>query len=221
MAWTPPYTFVNGTNADADEVNATFTAAYTQALADARVSAPSTTVASLPASPTDGQVAYYQTTAMATAGVMWQFRYRSASASTHKWEFVGGGRWFDKSAAGASGITGGGAYAAPSDTDGPSLTLPLAGEYIIEYGMTVDTDAVANSTAWMTPKIGSAAAADNDAVRVVGGIPPGGSSAWGGSVARTKDITVAASDLVQMYYKGTGGHTIFNRWMAVAPVRVS
>jgi hypothetical protein len=49
----------------------------------------STLVTSLPSSPVDGQVIDY--VADATNGVVWRFRYRSASASAYKWEFIGGG----------------------------------------------------------------------------------------------------------------------------------
>jgi len=43
---------------------------------------------SLPASPKDGQE--YDYIADETNGIVWRLRYRSASASAHKWEFVGG-----------------------------------------------------------------------------------------------------------------------------------
>jgi hypothetical protein len=45
-------------------------------------------VTSLPASPSDGQEVFYA--ADATNNVIWNLRYRSGSASTYKWEFVGG-----------------------------------------------------------------------------------------------------------------------------------
>jgi len=46
-------------------------------------------VSSLPSSPVNGQDCYYL--ADATNGVVWHLKYRSASASTFKWEYVGGG----------------------------------------------------------------------------------------------------------------------------------
>ena len=45
-------------------------------------------VASLPSSPVDGDEIVY--TANGTLGIRWHFKYRSASASSYKWEFVGG-----------------------------------------------------------------------------------------------------------------------------------
>lgn len=47
-------------------------------------------VTSLPASPTDGQEVYYQNAVMEVARIIWHLRYRSASASSYKWEFLGG-----------------------------------------------------------------------------------------------------------------------------------
>lgn len=79
-------------------------------------------VTSLPASPVDGQEIYYL--ADATNGVVWHFRYRAASVSPYKWEFVGG----------SSLVT----FSAPSQNLvaqialqvlGPDLMFPLAGDY--------------------------------------------------------------------------------------------
>ena len=52
------------------------------------VAGPPTVVTSMPTTPYEGQEVYY--VADATNGVMWRFRYRGASPSPYKWEFVGG-----------------------------------------------------------------------------------------------------------------------------------
>lgn len=78
----------------------------------------------LPTSPSDGQTVHFQSAAMASAGVVWQLRYRAAASGPYKWEFVGG-----------SGLHAGGGYITSSATTylagtaGPGLALPLAGEY--------------------------------------------------------------------------------------------
>jgi hypothetical protein len=94
MVWVPPHTFVDGTLASAVEVNENFQGVYDQGLADAATSrgvyAPAAVVTSLPVSPVDGQVAYLQPSGLAAKGVVWAMRYRAASASAYKWEFVGG-----------------------------------------------------------------------------------------------------------------------------------
>lgn len=46
-----------------------------------------TFVTTLPSSPTDGQQIHYQSTALATAGVVYNLRY---STSASKWQFIGG-----------------------------------------------------------------------------------------------------------------------------------
>src|SRR5262245_9498436 len=79
-----------------------------------------------PASPADGDE--WILPADATNGVMWQFRYRAASASAYKWEFIGGpplviyivttetttttGAWVDLT------------------TVGPAFTAPRGGDYL-------------------------------------------------------------------------------------------
>src|SRR4051794_15998509 len=46
-------------------------------------------VSALPSSPSDGQVVNYL--ADGTNGIVWRLRYRAASGSAYKWEYVGGG----------------------------------------------------------------------------------------------------------------------------------
>jgi hypothetical protein len=88
-------------------------------------------VTSLPAGPVDGQQCYYL--ADAANGVLWHLRYNAGSASAHKWEFVGGGALL----AGPSGslttstATSGNGQAL---TSGPTITVPLPGDYEITWG---------------------------------------------------------------------------------------
>lgn len=82
---------------------------------------------SLPTSPDDGQELRFL--ADATNGVIWNLRYRAASASTYKWEFIGGQRLraLNSGAHLNFSTTGVGTYAAV--TNGPTLAVPLAGDY--------------------------------------------------------------------------------------------
>ena len=116
MAWTPPPTYTAGailTAAEMNDISGNFLQGHEL-------------VSTLPVSPTDGQTVYLQTTAMAAAGIVWTFRYRAA-AGTYKWEFVGGPPWVAEIATGQAG----GSQNAFIDlaTVGPSITVPLAGEY--------------------------------------------------------------------------------------------
>jgi hypothetical protein len=97
------------------------------------------TVTSLPVGPVDGQETYYL--ADATNGVVWHLRYRAASASTHKWEFVGGASLL----AGPSGSMSTSGTASTPLTAGPLITLPLTGDY------NVTSDVFAQSAGAGTP----------------------------------------------------------------------
>jgi hypothetical protein len=82
----------------------------------------------LPGSPRDGQVIRYL--ADATNGIEWMLAYRSASASAYKWEFIGGAALFAQvQTAESSAAT---SYA-DLTTVGPTVTPPLAGDYVLAY----------------------------------------------------------------------------------------
>lgn len=82
-------------------------------------------VTSLPLSPTDGQECYYL--ADSANGIVFHLKYRAASSSPYKWEVVGGGTLYsaiatDQPRTAAAGYT-------DLATVGPSIVLPLAGDY--------------------------------------------------------------------------------------------
>lgn len=105
---------------------------------------------SLPGSPKDGEE--YDYVASSTAGVIWRFRYRAASSSSYKWEFVGGSKLQttfagDITTESSSGV---------ALTGGPSIVIPLSGNYSLDLSIStvgggVNTIAIAqiyqNSTA--------------------------------------------------------------------------
>jgi hypothetical protein len=90
-----------------------------------------TLVTALPENSVDGQEIIY--VADAANGVVWRFRYREASSSTHKWEFVGGSSL-------NMGVKGGNEWTpahineAEIIPSGPSITVPLAGDYDFTAG---------------------------------------------------------------------------------------
>jgi hypothetical protein len=90
-------------------------------------------VSALPGSPIDGQEVYYQNTAMGESGVTWLLRYRAASASTHKWEFVGGPDW-TKGPSGTVTIT---AIEEKPLEGGPEIVVPLTGDYVANMAMSM------------------------------------------------------------------------------------
>ena len=86
-----------------------------------------TLVTALPGSPVDGQEVYF--VADAAARVLWHLRY-NAVGGAYKWEYLGGPPLtaIDTSA----DSTGSSALVL---LGGPSLTLPLAGDWVLELGI--------------------------------------------------------------------------------------
>jgi hypothetical protein len=95
--------------------------------------------AALPGSPVDGE----EVTIVAdpATGIAWRFKYRAASTSTSKWEFVGG----SAIAKGQDAQQGPIAWTAgnvntwvdsPTVT-GPQVIVPLAGDYMVEHSAAI------------------------------------------------------------------------------------
>lgn len=91
-------------------------------------------VSALPANPVDGQVINYL--ASAELGVIWQFRYREASTSAHKWEFVGGGWLWSNNEANLKITLANKEFVYQQLAVTPEVTAPLPGDYEIQFGCT-------------------------------------------------------------------------------------
>lgn len=166
-------------------------------------------VTSLPVSPVDGQECNY--VADATAGVIWHLVYRSASG---KWHYVGGPPLYSE-IAGADATTSG-VYVALG-TAGPSLVIPLTGDYDVEVGSRAYAVSAALGAAFHSYDIGGTAASDNDAL-LEGPAASGGAAA--GSRLRRKTGLAAGATLVSKY-RTNSNIQWDNRWMRVLPVKVS
>ena len=175
---------------------------------------------SLPLTAPDGQDYYY--TADSTNGVIWHFRYRAAASGSYKWEFVGGAALVDTATASSTRTNT--AYGALADADGPSITLPLAGDYDVSFGaqelssntngqpvyMSVGTSTPSDDASAVMVYNYNATSANRDDLTI--------------SVARTVRLTgLAAAAAVAAYYRaGTGAQvTAKQRWLNVTPVRVA
>lgn len=89
-------------------------------------------VTALPSSPVDGQEVYYA--ADATNGVIWHLRYRSGAAGTnYKWEYVGGGDMHSGPTPAVASPFSFGGTSWVTFTNGPTVTVPLEGDYAIEW----------------------------------------------------------------------------------------
>jgi hypothetical protein len=167
-------------------------------------------VTSLPATPADGDEVYYE--ADATNGIYWHFRYNADSASTYKWEFIGGPSIFAEVV--TDETTTSTTYA-DLDTVGPSATVPLAGDYDVAIGYSGKS--AANSVL-MSYAIGGTAAVDADAARA------GEDFSNYISVYRLRRQTgLSGSTALVSKYKvlPTATANIRDRWIEVIPIRVN
>lgn len=165
-------------------------------------------VVALPASPIDQQECIYVVDA--TNGVKWHLRYRSASASTYKWEFIGGPPLFAEvttaettASATFTGLT----------TAGPSVTVPLAGDFFVQIGCRISSG-TGNADYDMSYKIGAAAAL------VANQCGSGTSTATNVSRSRAQAGLAASTVLLAQYAASAFSGTFADRFMQVAPRRV-
>jgi len=178
------------------------------------LSGTSTLVTSLPSSPVDGEIIDYL--ANSSNGIVWRFRYRAASASAYKWEFIGGGQldsYITTQQSTSSTTTVG--------LSGPSVTVPLAGDYLVTGGAIIAENTAGNlagfifkgtgdsDVAWSSTYIYNTLALANTY----------GSSASG----IQKKTAQSAGQSIEMRYAVSNASTIgyfSNRFMTVTPIRV-
>jgi len=169
---------------------------------------------SLPASPVDGQRCIL--TDSLTAGTFhWLLQYVAARAS-NKWVFIGGAPQESEVATGQG--TNSTSYTDLA-TVGPSIALPVAGDYIVRIGYQARIGTT-SQTYYMSYAIGATAAADADACGMVAGAAgdPGMSN-----MRSMKKLALPAVTLTAKYRitGGTGPNGGFiNRWMEVEPIAV-
>lgn len=174
-------------------------------------------VSVLPSTPVDGQEVYYQNATMATDGLVWHLRYRAASASIYKWEYLGGGPYGVEIAGSCS--TSSGTYGDPtSGVVGPTLTIPLSGDYMVEQSARCSPAAVAAAYGAMSYSIGPTAASDNDVAWVQ---TPAAAAMVATVTRRRRKTLVGAATIVTQYRTGGAATTWADRRLSVMPVRVA
>lgn len=174
-------------------------------------------VTSLPASPQDGQECLLL--ADAANGVVWHLKYRAASSSAYKWEFIGGNSLRSEVATEELRI---GATYGDLATVGPQITLPLAGDYIVSGGAHAWISGTGASQVFAAVKLGTAATADTEALAASYTIPQAVANAQGGQSSREILAAArAAADVLKMQYRASAGTGVWTRrWLAVRPRRV-
>lgn len=167
-----------------------------------------------PSNPPDGALFTY--VADATLGIKWLFQYRAASASSYKWEFVGGSP-LTAEVSGSDETTTSSSYTTLT-TAGPSLTVPLAGDYEVVIAANMYHNAGVPTGIYMSYDIGGTGAVDADGVKGHNT----GIASRNVYRARRKNALAASTALVAKYKSSPGVTSWFNdRWMSVRPFRVS
>lgn len=159
----------------------------------------------------DGDEAYVEVDA--TNGLIWPLRYHLSST---KWRVFGGMPMFAEVT--TSETTTSTTYVDLA-TVGPSVTVPLLGDYEIVEGMNGrNADSAQGGVAAV--KLGAAATADAEAVYTGGN---SGSAHFFGVSRPLRRAAVAASTVLKLQYKITGGAgplTAKDRRLSVMPTRI-
>lgn len=160
-----------------------------------------------PASPVDGMI--WALVVDATKGIVWLFRYRAASASAFKWEFVGGPKLTFK-ATDYTVTAVGGWQAAPG-----TVAFPRGGDYDVDTNLTVSSPAASGHVLALTID-GSITITEqwNSAVP--------SPSASNGMAGRREVVGVAVGQVIgHAFYSLASVGTFTMRFISILPRRVS
>jgi microcystin-dependent protein len=166
----------------------------------------------------DGFEVYFQSATMAAIGAIWHLRYRAGSSSAYKWEFVGGGPLVS-TVMGQDVINSAGAWVNIA-SDGPAVTLPLAGDWEAHWNAQLTTG---YTTSWIAAYAGPAQG-DGGAFIYAGNNIIGASG--NGGVATASGVTPmagwSAGQIVKLRYFATmaGQVVAQSRQLLVKPIRV-
>jgi hypothetical protein len=152
-----------------------------------------------------------------TNGVMWMFRYRAASASVYKWEFVGGSSLI-ASVLAAENISTSGAFVNAA-TVGPAIVVPRAGDYDLQGRVRLNKSA-ADTQIQFTVGIGD----HNGSGQTVSGVTSSyAANAFTLPFSRGPFTGLAASTELRMKYfqAAAGTLTIADRFLWLLPLRIS
>lgn len=170
-------------------------------------------VTGLPSSPVDGQECKFQ--ADATNGINWHLRYNAASGSAYKWEFAGGAELYSfiqtEEATSSTTYTN-------LATIGPTVTSPLAGEYMCEIFAHVYRPSTSGNAAGIM--------FNSSAAGPIGGVEDALAQIFASNASHTltrkfKKTLTAGQAMVLKYVTGTAAATNFyNRSASIRPIRV-
>jgi hypothetical protein len=168
----------------------------------------------LPTSPSAGDEYYY--VADSTNGVIWHLRYKDV---TNKWEFLGGAPLAAVQNTGTSSTLTSTSYVYDLTTiDGPSLTVPLAGIYRVEFGLdaaNTNNDKVVSMGLFTssTANTGLITGADLDVA-----CHTGGQSYTAAKFVHYYNLT--AGTIYAQFKTSANTATISNRWISIIPSKL-
>lgn len=172
-------------------------------------------VTTLPGSPADGDEVYYKFTPTAapttTVPLFWHLRFDSTT--TH-WYPVGGASPLYAQVLTSQTFTTG--TFGDLATVGPSLTVPLLGDYIVEHGAEISHSAVGGFSG-MSYSVGATAAIDADMIQFHSAVA---NQTTNSMRAQSRAAVAAATAFVAKYRTSAATATYAKRWMRITPVRV-
>lgn len=169
-------------------------------------------ITSLPSAPVDGMEVYYVVDA--TNGIIWHLKYRAADPTNYKWQYLGGGCLYSKVDGNSVVNTAG-----FSNFGGPSLILPLAGDYEVTYGARAIADAGAGGhDVEASYSVNGAVVDPDDGIDSYSAAST--SNAMNSVRTRIKTGMTAGGTLVEQALRDVGNAGLSARWLRAIPRRV-
>ena len=165
-------------------------------------------VTTLPTNPYDGQLIDF--VADSINGVLWRFRYRAASSSSYKWEAVGCSPLMAENTGNDAGFTNNGGSPV-AVANGPQITLPLAGDYVVDWSADMVNAASGNYTYTAPWNAGSGSA----------GAPIYNATTLEVEMAKRQRLNSCTATILQLRrWVSAGTGTVWQASMSAFPVRV-
>lgn len=179
-------------------------------------------VTELPTSPSealDGLTVVY--VADSTTSRIWKLRYYAAGSATYPWVAVGGSPLRGVNAGTSMSFTS--TTYADASTPGPSVTVPLAGDYRVNAWAEAQ-HSVGTAVSWMAVKNGAAATADANGVFIQNAA--NNTDTATAMIEQEITVTAAATALAVQFKTASGTLTIngrggVNPWITAMPIRVA
>ena len=172
-------------------------------------------VTQLPAAAQDGDEILFL--ADETDGRIWHLRYRRDGSSSYPWEYVGGNPLYDYILTQQATSSG-----SPTNltTTGPQLTAPLAGDYRLHFGASIQNAGGNNSTVAMAPSIAGSTPAESDGCSVF--FTPVSNMQADCATVREYTGWAAMTTVVMKYWISFGATTGYfrGRFLEMTPIRV-